>query len=233
MRRPRPGTTTTMSTDTALLRLLTWFSPAFPTGAFAHSHGIESAVEDGLVTDEAAALAWIATVIRDGAPRSDAILLRHAHAAPDATALAELARLAEACAPTREMREESRSQGIAFIAAARAWGAPLIDAVAGAGIAVPHPVAAGALARAHGIDVELATLAFAHGFAASLVSAALRLVPLGQTAALRIQHALEPAIAATAAATRGLGLDDLGTSALRVDVAFMRHETQRVRLFRT
>lgn len=222
-----------MTTDAALLRLLTWFSPAFPTGAFAHSHGIESAVEDGLVTSEAAALVWIEDVIRDGAPRADAILLRHAHAAADAPTLAALARLAEASAATRELREESRSQGIAFIAAARAWGAPLLDAVVQAGVAVPHPVAAGALARAHAIDVDATVLAFVHGVAASLVSAALRLVPLGQIAALRIQHALEPAIAATAAATRGLGLDALGTSALRVDVAFMRHETQRVRLFRT
>ncbi len=54
-----------------------------------------------------------------------------------------------------------------------------------------------------------------------------------QARARRIPHALEPAIAKTAAGTRGLGLDELGTSALRVDVAFMRHETKRVRLFRT
>ncbi len=147
-RRAAMPITTILSTDAALLRLLTWFSPAFPTGAFAHSHGIESAVEDGLVTDEAASLAWIDAVIRDGAPRLDAVLLRHAHAATDAAALGDLARLAEACAPSREMREETRSQGIAFVAAARAWGAPLLDAVAAAGIAVPHPVAAGVLARA-------------------------------------------------------------------------------------
>ena len=222
-----------MSTDAALLRLLTWFSPAFPTGAFANSHGIESAVEDGLLTCEAEACAWITTVIRDGAPCSDAILLRHAHDAEDIEQLAALARLAEATAPTLEMREEARSQGTAFIAASRAWGAPLLEAVTAMELALPHPVAAGALARAHGIDVELATLAFLHGFGANLVSAALRLVPLGQTAALRIQHALEAAIAGTANTTRGLGLDSLGTSALRVDVAFMRHETQRVRLFRT
>lgn len=222
-----------MSTDAAFLQLLTWFSPAFPTGAFAHSHGIESAVEDGHVTNEAETLAWIGAVISDGAPRSDAILLRHAHAAPDAAALAELARLAEACAPTREMREQTRSQGLAFAAAAAAWGSPLLEALMAMDVAIAHPVAAGALARAHGTDVELAVLAYGHGFAAGLVSAALRLVPLGQTAALRIQHALESAIAATAAATSGLSLDDLGTSALRCDVAFMRHETQRVRLFRT
>lgn len=222
-----------MSTDAALARLLTWFSPAFPTGAFAHSHGIESAVEDGHVTSEREALAWISAIIRQGAPRADAILLRHAHAAEDAGTLADLARLAEAASPTREGREETRAQGVAFAAAAVPWGAPLVEAVTADGIAIPHPVAAGALARAHGIDVELTVVAFLHGAAASLVSAALRLVPLGQTAALRCQQALERPVAETVFETRDLGLDALGTSALRVDVAFMRHETQRVRLFRT
>src|SRR5690349_21663449 len=62
-----------------LLRLLAWLSPAFPTGAFAYSHGLEWAVEAGDVIDETTLHAWLADVLADGSGRNDAILLRHAY----------------------------------------------------------------------------------------------------------------------------------------------------------
>jgi urease accessory protein len=60
-----------------------------------------------------------------------------------------------------------------------------------------------------------------------------RLIPLGQTAGLAVQAALEPAILATAAHTKSATLNDLGTAAWAADIAAMRHETQTTRLFRT
>ncbi len=72
-----------------------------------------------------------------------------------------------------------------------------------------------------------------HAFAANLVSAAVRLVPLGQTAGLRILAGLAPAIRAVAADTVDATLDDLGGACFRSDIAAMRHETQYTRLFRT
>ena len=68
---------------------------------------------------------------------------------------------------------------------------------------------------------------------ANLVGAAIRLVPLGQTAGLRLQLALEPTIHALVDATAGLTLDDIGGACFRSDIAAMRHETQYTRLFRT
>jgi urease accessory protein len=76
-------------------------------------------------------------------------------------------------------------------------------------------------------------LAFLHAAVANLVSAAVRLIPLGQAAGLRVQAALEPAILATEGATRMATLDELGTAAWASDIAAMRHETQYTRLFRT
>src|SRR5580658_7014798 len=89
----------------ALLRLLTWLSPAFPTGAFAYSHGIEWAVEAGDITDGDTLRDWLADLLTHGAPRSDAILLRHAHA-PNAD-LDALAELAAAAVPARERHGET------------------------------------------------------------------------------------------------------------------------------
>jgi urease accessory protein len=89
------------------------------------------------------------------------------------------------------------------------------------------------LAAAHGVPEDDATLAYLHAAVANLISAAIRLVPLGQAAGLRAQAALEPAILATVAATRSAGLDDLGTACWAADIAAMRHETLYTRLFRT
>ena len=62
-----------------VLHLLTWLSPAFPTGAYAYSHGLEWAVEDGDIVDGDTLREWLADVLLHGSGRNDAILLRHAH----------------------------------------------------------------------------------------------------------------------------------------------------------
>ena len=230
------GATTTMATTSTdgLVRLLTWLSPGFPTGAFAYSHGLEWAVEAGDIGAEADLAGWIDAVLRHGSGRSDAILLRHAHRAADADALAEVAELAAAAQPGRERQAETLAQGNAFVLAARVWGAPLLDQVAGRpGAGIAYPVAVGALAAAHGVGEDAACLALLHGFTANLVSAAVRLVPLGQTAGLRTLAALEGTVHEVAAATRGAGLDDIGTACFRADIGSMRHETQYTRLFRS
>ncbi|HYZ33179.1 MAG TPA: urease accessory protein UreF, partial [Crenalkalicoccus sp.] len=62
----------TITTDrAALYRLLAWLSPAYPVGAYSYSHGLETAVEDGLVRDRAALVAYVGAVLRAGAGRVD------------------------------------------------------------------------------------------------------------------------------------------------------------------
>ncbi len=220
-------------TATDLTKLLTWLSPTFPTGAYAYSHALEWAVEAGNIRNEHDLLAWLDDVLRHGPGRADAILLRHAHAARDPAALAGVAELAAAAQPGRERRAETLGQGDAFAIAAEVWGAPLLAALRADGQPIAYPIAVGALAAAQGVAVDLAALAFLQGFAANLVSAAVRLVPLGQTAGLRVLAALEPAIQDVAEQTRNATLDDLGGACFRSDIAAMRHETQYTRLFRT
>ena len=226
-------TTTTMtepSRNPSLLHLLTWLSPAFPTGAYAYSHGLEWAVEARDVSDEPSARTWLEDVLRHGAGWTDAILLRHAHRTDDTAGLVRLSALAAAAQPAAERRAETLAQGTAFAIAAQVWGAPLLAGVSGP---VAYPVAVGALAAAHGVPEDDAAAGLLHAFAANLISAAVRLVPLGQTAGLRILAGLAPAMAEVAAGTAGATLDDIGGACFRSDIAAMRHETQYTRLFRT
>ena len=223
-------TTTIMSTAdaAATLRLLAWLSPAFPTGGFAYSHGIEFAVEAGDIHDAQSARVWIEDVLRFGSARSDAILLRHAHrSAHNPRAIAELAELARATAASRERLLEATLQGSAFIAAASAWLRLPFKAE------VPYAVAVGALAGNAGIDADAICCGYLQAFAANLISAAVRLVPLGQSAGLATLAALEPTILVVADATRSATLDDFGGACFRSDLSAMRHETQYTRLFRS
>ncbi|GLR68615.1 urease accessory protein UreF [Acidocella aquatica] len=199
----------------ALLNLLTWFSPAFPTGGFAYSAGLEWVVEQGGVNNETTLALWLEDSLALGSLWTDAVLFRRAYAGED------VADLALALCPGAERRLETSAQGEAFCAAALPWGgAP----------AAPYPVAGAKLASVHGIPVDDALLAYLHAAVAGQISAAVRLIPLGQSAGLRAQKALEPAIRATVHQSQSL---ELGSASWAADIAGQKHETQYTRLFRT
>jgi urease accessory protein len=231
---------TTMSTivaEGALYRLLTWLSPAYPLGAFSYSHGIEYAVEIGLVADRASLGDWVGDILRRGAGRSDSALLAAAWRAADGPheALDEIADLAAAWRGSAEMALENAAQGAAFLSTTRAaWPHPMLDDLAARrGAAISLPVAVGVACAAHKVPLAPALAAYLHGFAANLVSAGLRLVPLGQTDGQRIIADLEPVIADAARYAMTTPLDAVGTAAPIVDWCSMRHETQYTRLFRS
>lgn len=222
---PMPaGITIIMMMMRELMRLLAWLSPSFPTGAYAYSHGLEWAVECRDIVDEATLGDWLSDVLLHGSARNDAILLRHAHRGGD---LARLNDLAIAVAASRERRAETLDQGTAFIAAAAAWHPPALPE------RVAYPIAVGALAAWHGIEEDATTAVYLQAFTTNLISAAVRLVPLGQSAGLRVLAALEQVILSVVNDTRAATLDDIGGCAFRADIAAMRHETQYTRLFRS
>jgi len=211
-----------------LLNLLAWLSPGFPTGAFAYSHGLEWAVEAGDISDANTLQAWVADILTYGSGRNDAILLRHAYrAACNSAALDQLAAFAAAIAPSRERLTETLDQGTAFLRAVQAWGCPeMPDPIA-------YPVAVGALAGWHRIEEHAIAAAYVQAFASNLISAAVRLIPLGQTAGLQVLAAIQPSVLRTAHETAAATLDDIGGCAFRADLASMLHENQYTRLFRT
>jgi len=214
-----------------------WLSPAFPVGSYSYSHGLEWIVERGTVGDAATLGAWIEDLLLYGAGRSDAILLAEAWralAAGDRDALTRVAELAAALAPSAERRLETLAQGTAFLAATlAAWPKPELKALAAEGREVAYPIAVGAAAAAHGLPLVETAHAFAQAFAANLVSAGVRLIPLGQSDGLRVLARLEPLIPRVVAGALGASLDDVGGAAIAADIASMRHETQYTRLFRS
>ncbi|KNG94911.1 urease accessory protein UreF [Pseudaestuariivita atlantica] len=211
-----------MPTTTDLLTLQQWLSPAYPLGSFAYSHGLETEIAEGRVTDAAALRNWLEGVLRHGAGRSDAILIRVAASG----AAAEADAMARVLVPSAERLKETLDQGAAFQRTTAAiWG--------GEADALTFPVAFGAALARLCMPVSLGVALYLQAFASNLVSAAVRLVPLGQTEGQEVLAALSPLCDRIAGETEGAGLDDIGSAAFLADIASMRHEALDVRVFRT
>jgi urease accessory protein len=223
-----------MATRGDLYRLLSWLSPNFPVGAFAYSHGLEYAVESGQVTDRDGLVQWIETVLLFGSGRVDGILFRESYQAAqkqDWVALDEIAELGAAFQATCELALESQSQGNAFLMAARnAWPAPALDHLAHGAI---YPVAVGLACAAHGIDLGDGLGGYFHGIAGNLISAGVRLIPLGQSDGQKALAALEPMVAEAEAQAMTIPLENIGSAAPLLDLQSIHHETQYSRLFRS
>jgi urease accessory protein len=218
-----------------LLRLLHLASPALPTGAFAHSQGMEPAVEAGWVHDEGSAGEWIVGVLRHGLGCLEIPALARLHAgwlASDGAAVQRWNDLVIACRGSRELAEEDRRIGGALARALVALGldeaAPWTDdprstyvnlfALGAARFEIPLPSAAAALLFA---------------WCENQAAAAMRLVPLGQTAGLRLVAGAAAIIPGVV--DRGLALPDeeIGFGAPALAIASALHETQYSRLFRS
>lgn len=210
--------------DPDLLTLVQWLSPAFPTGGYACSHGLEWAMAAGEVCDSAGLHDWIADILRHGAGKTDAILLAHGLAeGADLDALSDLSR---ALASSAERLRETCEQGAAF--------ALTTSAITGLNLpARPLPLAVTQAAQTLALPPETVIALYLQAFAANLVACAVRFVPLGQTAGQQVLGRLGCVIAELARAALSAPLSGIGTAVFRADMAAMHHETQTVRLFKT
>lgn len=214
-----------MTDADAVLTLTQWLSPSFPIGAFSYSHGLETAVQDGQVTNATELQNWLGDILRYGAGRNDVIFLAAAYHG-DPEAWAEQDALACALAPAQERLLETVQQGAAFARTIRdVWGHAVPD--------MCLPLAVGAAAGQHGLPLDLTAQTYLHGMMSNLTSAAIRLVPLGQTEAQAAVLALKPLMIATAQEAIALDITDIGAATFAADIAAMRHETQYSRMFRS
>jgi urease accessory protein len=146
------------------------------------------------------------------------------------TELAGLADLSLALTASRERWLEATITGDNYVLAAKHWPAGILARLPQP---CPYPVAVGAIAAAHDIELIDTLLAWLTATVHSQISVAVRLVPLGQSDGLSVLAALEPRVAALAASAAKATLADLGAIAYAADIAQMRHETLEPRIFRS
>lgn len=207
----------------ARLRLSQWLSPSFPVSGYAYSHGLEQAISTGDIADAEDLLAWLQALLTSGACQADGVLVARAAAGDPLEPLCEAA---EALAGSAERWSETRDQGAAFVSTTNA----LCDTALRP---MPYPVAVGARARALGLPVGEVVALYLQAFLGNLISGAVRLIPLGQTEGQQVSQRLHPTISTQARCLATRPLSEIGTGAVRAELAAMAHETQEVRIFRT
>jgi len=224
-----------------LLRLMSWLSPSFPVGAFTYSHGVEYAIESEMADSGTKLTEWVETILTLGAGRVDADLFREAWLAVrdgETERFVEIGEWANALRGTTEMALEASAQGKAFRRAVeKAWPhegmKAAFAALDEAEVELSYAVAVAVAAATMGVPLRPALQAFLHAMAANLISAGVRLVPLGQTDGLKAVAALEPVVLEAVNAALERDFEDLGAAAPMVDWTSMQHETQYTRLFRS
>jgi urease accessory protein len=209
-----------------LLQLLAFMSPAFPVGGFAYSHGLERAIDDGVVTSADEVREWIESLLVHGSGWNDAVLFALAYDADEAVRT-EIDELALALAASRERALETSDLGQSFVKAAETISPGRTTSFQ------TYPVAVAATCKLSGIDKRAGLLAYLQAFSNNLIAVAVRLVPLGQTKGLEVMRDLMPVISRTAERALTASLDDLGSSTLLSDIASMNHESQYSRVFRS
>jgi urease accessory protein len=243
------GTGTTMTTDAALLQLIWLASPALPVGGFSYSEGLEAAVEAGLVRDEATACGWLVEQLHLSLARADLAVVAGAVTAAraqDAQRLRDLDQWVRRTRETSELRQQAEQMGRSLIEWSKSvgwgdarnpsdahsrWGSP-----AGSPPAYESPTypVAFAIAAAHTTaSTRQVALTFAFSWAENMMQAAIKSVPLGQSAGQRMLARLAQEIPLAVDHALALGDDDRQSFTPMLAILSAQHETQYSRLFRS
>lgn len=226
-------TTTTMTTDAALLQLIWLASPALPVGGFAYSEGLEAAVESARIRDEATAADWLSDQLHLCLSRADLAVMTEAITAWRTGDLARIARLDAwvlATRETAELRQQPEQMGRSLVE----WLKSVQPAVAArAPQPLTYPVAFALAAAASNAPVRDCLLSFAFGWAENMAQAAIKSVPLGQGAGQRILLRLAAEIPTAVDNALALNEDDRQAFAPMLAILSAQHETQYSRLFRS
>lgn len=228
----------------ALLRLLQLTSPALPVGAYSYSEGLEWAVDRGQITSASQLQDWLVQNLGHGGIRIEgAVLVRvyQAIAAGDQARLLYWNQWLSASRETEELRNQSWQMGRSLLR--------LFEDLDSQDLAHPWPiewrevgaelqpcnfaVAFGIVAHQWQIPLEDALLGYLQSWASNLISAGIKVIPLGQTAGQQLQISLSPMLLAASQAIPRLADGDLRSSNWGAILASMGHETQYSRLFRS
>ena len=227
-------------TPLALLRLLHLASPTLPVGAYSYSQGLESAIDAGIIRNEADAQAWITDTLRFSVARLEAPVfcrLYRAWESADRDAMQHWNAFFLASRDSAELRAETVQMGYSLARLLRdlfprdhraEWLPPTVSETS---IAFPGAMAAACVILDTPLEASLHAYLFA--WTENQVLAALKAVPLGQVSGQRMLFALEEKILDAAATAISLDDDDISNWTPGLSFLSMRHETQHSRIFRS
>lgn len=218
----------------ALLKLLQLTSPALPVGAFSYSEGLETLVDQGYLTDGATLHSWLVQELRHGGVQLEvAIATRAHHYLNNPDQLRHWNQWLTASRDTAELRQQSWQMGRALVRLGQNLHPELRATFADCGTPCNFAVAFGIIAAHWQIEAHTMALGYLQSWAANLIGAAVKLVPLGQTDGQSCLLQLIPELTTAAERMVVLGDDELYVSGWGGAIASMHHETLYTRLFRS
>ena len=230
-----------MLTDTALegkplLTLLQLTDSFFPTGAFAHSFGLETYVQLELVNDPEAFEMFLRSTLHHGFRNSDVVAIGLTYKATGIEQIIDLDARLTAMKIARESREGSIKIGKQFLRnTAILERNEMLDEyterVRSGRCAGHHAIAYGLVGSTAKIDLFSAVLGYLHAHIVGQVSAAVRLIPLKPTDGQRIIQAIRPELIDIARYAEEASMDDLSGFTPGLDIRGMQHERLYSRLF--
>jgi len=223
---------------TSLLRLMWLASPALPVGGFSYSEGLEAAVEAGLANTEATARAWLLDQLHLAQARSDLAASAKAFKAWQQHDFGRITELNAWVRMTRESAElrlqaEQMGRSLADWLRGRAADDPRVAQLLSLPPAPTWPVSFALAALLTGAPVREALLAQAFGWAENMVQAAIKSVPLGQSAGQRMLDALVDDMPAAVDAAIALADSERQAHTPMLAILSAQHEAQYSRLFRS
>jgi urease accessory protein len=223
-------------THSHFLAILQLASPALPVGAYSYSEGLEILIENGTITNIENLNHWLKSELLYGSIRLDvAVMVRGFHAVQlgDLEALKRWNLWLSAARDTEELRAASWQMGRSLMQLLGKLEPEILPVVNAVGYPGNYAIAF-AIACAHwDINIQAALLAYLHSWANNLITAGIKLIPLGQTAGQELLLGLQPLLTSTVGEILTMADDDLGCCNWGLSLASMQHETQYTRLFRS
>lgn len=223
-----------------LLGLMWLASPALPVGGFSYSEGLEAAIDAGLASDEAALRVWLLDQLALTLVRSEWPVLAAAHRAwlswPQLDRITELNDWVLQTRESGEFRQQTLQMGRSLAEWLRQQSEPgdvRVRALRELQPAPSWPIVYALAAVCSNAPVQPTLLAFGFSWAENMVQAAVKAVPLGQSAGQRLLRTLVDAM--PAAVQQAITCDDESRQNFSPMLAILsaRHETQYSRLFRS
>ena len=206
-------------------KVMAWLSPSFPLGAFAYSHGLEFEISEGNVSTSEELYEWLKDILRFGSVWNDLVLFCNSYKT-DVDSLNELSDIAKAFAQSKERYYETIEMGNAF--------SKIISSIEGVYLkGMPLPIIMGYIAKIENVSLSYILPLYAHSFISNLISVSIRLLPLGQTDAQKLLFSLFPIIDDVAKEALKSNIGDMRNKCVLADLASMKHETLKVRLFKS
>lgn len=225
-----------MTNNLSLLRLLQITNTALPVGAYSYSEGLESLVEAQVIHDQTTLKHWLEQELSYGAIRIEAAIMLRGYQAKEAGDLEVLEywnNWAKAARETAELREQSWQMGHALRRLLEKLEPELSEEFNSLSQEVSFAIAFGIIAAHWQIDSSATILGYLHSWATNLISAGIRLIPLGQTTGQQLLSQLHSSIIATSREISDLKDGDLSSCGWGLALTSMAHEIQYSRLFRS